>query len=443
MKRKLFKCLASLAVSVVMLVATPAMPSWLAGNTFATAAQQQAAKQANVYKGKVVGISRKAKTISIIVGSGKNAKTMMVRFDDATKGVEHASKGHASIIQFKTVGADKIATVIKPKLAKLPKGTMEMQPDELAALIHNGVAGSYLLADARPGKRFAEGSIPTAVSIPVPTMKEEGAKLLPADKNKMLIFFCGGVTCGMSTKEAGMAVKLGYTNVHVMLKGVPGWKKTGHPVVASEKFLKKGNIVLVDLRSKGEYEAGHIPRAHNIPLAQLQDANDDLPASPVAPVVLYGNDDQAQKGYKVLVKLKRKKVALSPLDFAAWKSAGNKVATGATPEEIVWKRILGKNEVAIKEFMRVVASHPADKMILDVRTDDEAAAGHFAGSQHIALDQLAARMISLPKGKEILVHCTTGARAEMACTELLNAGFRCRYLVAKVECEGTSCEVEE
>ena len=284
MKKKLFKGLVPLAASLAMLTVAPSMPSWLVGNTVVAAAQ--ATKQADVYKGKVVGVSKKAKTIAIAVGSGDKAKTMMVKFDDATKGVEHAVKGHAAIIEFKTVGVDKIATVIKAKMAKLPKGTVEMQPGELAALIAKGDTDSYFLVDARPGKRFAEGSIPTAVSISVPTMKKEGAKLLPADKNKMLVFFCGGVTCGMSTKDAGMAVKLGYTNVHVMLKGVPGWKKSGQQLMASQKFLANGNIVLVDLRSKEEYEAGHIARAHNIPLAELQDANDDLPASPVTPIVL-------------------------------------------------------------------------------------------------------------------------------------------------------------
>ena len=42
-----------------------------------------AAKQAkNVYKGKVVGKSNKAKQISIQVGKGAKAKTIMVSFDD-------------------------------------------------------------------------------------------------------------------------------------------------------------------------------------------------------------------------------------------------------------------------------------------------------------------------------------------------------------------------
>ena len=441
MQKQLLKGFAPLAASMALLAVAPAMPSWVIGSSAAVAAQAE--KQENVYAGKVVGLSKKAKTISIEVGPEGNTKTMMVKFDDATTGLEHADKDHAAIIEFKTVGSDRIATVIKPKLAKLPQGTVEMPVADLAALIAKGDADSYFLVDARPGKPFAMGSIPTAVSIPVEKMKEEGAKLLPADKGRMLVFFCGGVTCGMSTQEAEMAVKLGYTNVHVMLQGVPGWKKAGNTLVASQKFLESGNIVLVDLRSPAEYEAGHIPRAHNIPLAKLAEANDDLPESPAAPIVLYGNGDQAEKGYRILAKLKRQKLALSPMDFAAWQKGGKQVAAGPTPEEIVWVRELGKDEIGVNEFMQVAKAQAADKLILDVRTDDEAAAGRFAGSVHIPLDQLAGKMAALPKDKEILIHCTTGARAEMACNELRNAGIKSRYLVAKVACAGAACEVEE
>lgn len=149
------------------------------------------AKEANVYKGKVLGVSKKAKTISIEVGK----KTEMVKFDDSTTGMEHAKVGEAAIINFTSKGKDKVAVVIKPKLAKLPEGVKEMQPDELAELVAMGTKkGKYFLVDSRPGARFDEGTIPTAVSIPVPKMKEAGKDLLPADKDKLLIFFCGGPT---------------------------------------------------------------------------------------------------------------------------------------------------------------------------------------------------------------------------------------------------------
>lgn len=246
----------------------------------------------------------------------------------------------------------------------------------------------------------------------------------------------------MSTKNAGSAVKLGYTNIKVMLAGVPGWKKAGNNVVASENLVTKGNIVLVDLRSKKAYEAGHIPRAHNIPMADLMDAEDDFPESKVAPIVVYGNDGDTKKAYKMIKKWGKKKGSISSVSFAAWKKAGKPVETGATPDEINWKRKLGKHEITIADFMKATKGGTA-KVILDVRTNDEAAEGKFANATHIALDDLQGKIGSLPKGKEIVVHCSTGARAEMASTELRNAGFKSRYLVANVECDGAECEVSE
>jgi len=149
-------------------------------------------KEKNVYKGSVVGKSNKAKTISIKVGKGADAKTMMVKFNDATKGVEHAAKGHAAIIKYKVVGTDKIATEIKPKLAKLPEGVTEIKTPEMEALV--GSKAVMTIIDARPGSRYAKGHIPHAISIPVPAMKKQGATFLPTDKDQLLIFYCGGPT---------------------------------------------------------------------------------------------------------------------------------------------------------------------------------------------------------------------------------------------------------
>lgn len=148
--------------------------------------------EANVYKGPIVGKSNKAKTISITVGQGDSAKTMMVRFDDQTKGVEFAQKGEAAIINWEQRGDEKFATIIKPKLAKLPEGVTEIKVDELYQLLEDQVP--MTLVDARPELRYNQGHLPTAVSIPVPLLKEKKAEVLPADKDKLLIFYCGGYT---------------------------------------------------------------------------------------------------------------------------------------------------------------------------------------------------------------------------------------------------------
>ncbi len=156
----------------------------------AVAAAEQ--KEANVLKGPIIGRSNKAKTISIAVGKGDAAKTMMLRFDDNTEGLDFAKKGEAAIITWEQRGTDKYATVVKPKLAKLPEGITEISVDELFKMLQDHAP--LTLVDARPELRYNQGHLPGAINIPVPLLQEKKAKVLPEDKNKLLVFYCGGYT---------------------------------------------------------------------------------------------------------------------------------------------------------------------------------------------------------------------------------------------------------
>lgn len=150
-------------------------------------------KQAdNVYTGSVTGKSNKAKTISIQVGKGDAAVTQMLRFDDQTTGLEFAEAGEAAIITWEQRGDDKFATVIKPKLAKLPPGVAEIKVDELYKLIAD--KAPMTLVDSRPPFRYNPSHLPGAINIPVPKLKEKGAAVLPEDKNSLIVFYCQGVT---------------------------------------------------------------------------------------------------------------------------------------------------------------------------------------------------------------------------------------------------------
>jgi len=401
----------------------------------------QAAQSANTLTGKVTGKSNKAKTISIEV-AGKNE---FVKFDDKTVGIEHAVEGEASIIAFEMRGSDRYATSVKPKLATLPEGVKEIKVDELAKLIAVGPdEGNYVLVDSRPAARYHEGHIPTAISIPETVMKNTGAASLPGDaklNNTQLIFYCGGPTCGMSPSAANMAKQMGYTNLQVMLQGIPGWKKAGKSVTASEKFVKTDNIVLIDLRSKEEYEAGHIPRAHNIPLASLDAKEDGFPAK--APTVVYANSFvEAQKGYNMIKEWGVKTISIWPGAEKSWAAKGNKLAKGPTPAAITWVRQMGKDEVSLAEFKKAMDGS-ANQVILDVRTKDEVQSGCFKNSISIPLDEIEKRLGELPKDKEMLLHCSTGARAEMAKAALDKAGLKSRVLIADVECKKGNCVITD
>ncbi|OKY75604.1 MAG: hypothetical protein BM485_07710 [Desulfobulbaceae bacterium DB1] len=246
----------------------------------------------------------------------------------------------------------------------------------------------------------------------------------------------------MSTESAGLAAEAGYKNVKVFLDGAPGWQKAGHHVVASNNFVEKGNIVLVDLRDAADYKKGHIPRAYNVPFADLEGAEDDFPENKTAPLVFYGNN--AVKAFKTAKKWGYKGSAVYEGGTKAWTAAGKSLDTSASPKEITWVRILGPGEIGIADFVKVAGKQPADKIILDVRTNDEIKEGMFANAVHIPLDELGAKMNTLPKNKEILIHCSTGARAEMAFQELKKAGFKTRYVMGNVECDpDDGCEISE
>ena len=50
---------------------------------------------------------------------------------------------------------------------------------------------------------------------------------MPADKNALIVAYCGGPKCSAYKRAADLASKLGYKNVKHMSAGISGWKKAG------------------------------------------------------------------------------------------------------------------------------------------------------------------------------------------------------------------------
>ncbi|MGH3322562.1 MAG: rhodanese-like domain-containing protein [Streptosporangiaceae bacterium] len=65
---------------------------------------------------------------------------------------------------------------------------------------------------------------------------------------------------------------------------------------------------------------------------------------------------------------------------------------------------------------------PDDVTLLDVREDDEWAAGHLDGAAHIPLGQLPGRVNEVPSGGQVLVYCKSGGRSAQATAFLQHAG---------------------
>jgi len=388
---------------------------------------------AEVLTGSVKSVTNSAQCIAVEVA---NKGVLVFKFDGATQ-FKNASSANDIIadevitVDFSQVGAENVAKSISKVIAPLPAGVTRIAAAELHDLVKKG-GESFVLIDSRPAGRYVQGHLPGAVSIPLNELEKEGEKLLPADRAKTLVFYCGGLSCMLSPKSAAIAVKLGFKDVRMFPEGEPGWKKLDYATESSLSFIKSGNIVLVDLRPAEKVAAGYIPRAVNIPAALMRDAEKRFPEFRGAAIVFYSDKDaDLNEALEWTREWEYKNATIFPGGVQAWQAAGNQLATGTAPTKVSYVRKLAEGEVSIKDFDEALKT--ASHVVIDARTADEFGKGHFAGAVNIPAEEMAGRSSEIPAGKPVLIHCSTGTRAELAYDVLKEKGVKTRYLRANVE----------
>ena len=71
-------------------------------------------------------------------------------------------------------------------------------------------------------------------------------------------------------------------------------------------------------------------------------------------------------------------------------------------------------EIEATELQRRIAAGD-DVMVLDIRSDAEWAQGVLPGAEHWAMHLIPLRMQDLPKDKDVVLYCRSGARSHHAC----------------------------
>jgi rhodanese-related sulfurtransferase len=87
---------------------------------------------------------------------------------------------------------------------------------------------SATIIDVNGSASYKAGHIPGAIDFA--QHKKDLASVLPADKNALVVAYCGSPSCGAYAQAAAAAVKLGYTNVKHYAGGLAGWKESGEPM---------------------------------------------------------------------------------------------------------------------------------------------------------------------------------------------------------------------
>ncbi len=90
------------------------------------------------------------------------------------------------------------------------------------------------------------------------------------------------------------------------------------------QLINREDAVVVDVRDQGEFDAGHILGARNVPLARVDSS--DLKGKHRTIIVYCETGDRAPKAAAALKKLGFEKVVNLSGGLAAWKQAGLPVA---------------------------------------------------------------------------------------------------------------------
>lgn len=78
-------------------------------------------------------------------------------------------------------------------------------------------------------------------------------------------------------------------------------------------------------------------------------------------------------------------------------------------------------EITVAEFLRDHGGRSAQ--VVDVREQEEWAAGHMPGSVHVPLGEVAMRLGELDRARPVITVCRSGQRSLYSAAELLQSGF--------------------
>lgn len=304
----------------------------------------------------------------------------------------------------------------------------------------------FVLVDARPANVYNAGHINGAINIPDSEFDTK-KNLLPEDKNKLIIFYCGGMTCHLSANSAEKAIDLGYTNVKVYQEGLPAWQAAGNYTVVTEEHVKDlilesyvtrvdyAPYLLIDARSYKTYFEEHIPNSIQADdLVFLQKYLSAMPSNKNTEIIIYCGGFSCHKSHSIAHDLANDgytNVKVFAGGMPVWKE--NKLPTFGM------KGVGGEFNVSEGKVNRALTPEQfTDKIsvgatVLDVRTYDERSHGSIPDSINIPDSEIHADpqaiVDRLPPDKNtmIVIHCASGARAAGVVDKIVDLGYTNTY----------------
>lgn len=366
-----------------------------------------------------------------------------------------------------------VLAAVDAGLAIIPDGWGALKVDDFnVELIENP---PDLLIDVRmPAERVQNGQIAGSVSMPLESMLSY-ADLLPADKAANIVVYCAVGHRG--NMGATILRTLGYTNVRNLVGGFGAWATAGYaieavegePAPAAEAELDVAalladyiaglpasfnaimpaqmvetvtanpDILLVDVRTADEYAEGHLEGAINIPLNELTDHLDLLPALDEPMIVYCGSGHRSTLAVMALNLLGYDNALSLFIGLPALKDSGLAIVTEPTVVEAstapefdpqvfalidAYMKSIPANYSLIKVDDLNIALIENPPFIIDVRTPGEVAGGYIEGAAKWELRDFMNRMSEWPDPSQpIVIYELRNHRSAMAMMAMQLLGY--------------------
>ncbi|MQA62838.1 MAG: MBL fold metallo-hydrolase [Actinophytocola sp.] len=200
-----------------------------------------------------------------------------------------------------------------PPLLDAPPASAGLSASQTQRLLDDG---AWVL-DVRPVASFAAGHISGSVSIPLrPVFASWLGWLIPPGTRLIIV--------REPAQDVGeilwQAAKIGYdTIIGELAGGVGAWQAAGGRLAAlplADPAASSGRLVL-DVRQRAEYAAGHVPGAVNVELGEFATVAADLPAREM--LVMCGHGERAMSAASLLARAGHRDVTVlagGPQDLA-------------------------------------------------------------------------------------------------------------------------------
>ena len=220
------------------------------------------------------------------------------------------------------------------------------RPTRLPALALQGLLRKgEVVVDARPAAEYAAGHVPGTLNIPLNgSFTTWAGWLLPYDRDVYLVVDDADRPDRVEATVRDLTM-IGLDRVAGVFgaDAIAAWRSSGrasgtiaHVTPAeAEALLARGEAAVVDVRSRVEWDAGHLPGVPNIPAGYLAERIGELPDD--RPLIVHCQTGaRSAIAASLLESLGRTNVVNLTGGFAAWQQAGLPVETEASEERSSW-----------------------------------------------------------------------------------------------------------